>query len=183
VAFLLAVVIGLVFGGGDQYLGAINDNGLWTVSLSLLSAPWLVLPFLFGCSQIRPGRAATLGLVATMSALLGYFLMIMGPLEGGQWTMNLREIHGLLHSNLENIAGGFLTAPLYGLAGQRWRTRRARTSAVLVAGALVLEPLALTLAGRSYPGDSVVWPVEIAVGLCTAVYFVLSTLTYRRRAD
>ena len=72
--FVLAVVVGLVFGGGDQYLGAINANGLWTVSLSLLSAPWLVLPFAFGCSQLRTSRAAAIGLVATMSALLGYFL-------------------------------------------------------------------------------------------------------------
>jgi hypothetical protein len=114
VVFVLAVVVGLVFGGGDQYLGAINANGLWTVSLSLLSAPWLVLPFAFGCSQLRTSRAAAIGLVATMSALLGYFLMIMGPFEGGQWTMNLREIHGLLVSNAENILGGLVTGPLYG---------------------------------------------------------------------
>jgi len=183
VVFVLAVVVGLVFGGGDQYLGAINANGLWTVSLSLLSAPWLVLPFAFGCSQLRTSRAAAIGLVATMSALLGYFLMIMGPFEGGQWTMNLREIHGLLVSNAENILGGLVTGPLYGLAGQRWRTRRAWLRAGVVAGALCLEPLALTIAGRRYPGDPVVWPAEIALGLALAAYFLLTGVAFRRRVS
>jgi hypothetical protein len=183
VVFLVAIGVGLVFGGGDQYLGAINANGLWTVSLSLLSAPWLVLPFCFGCSQLRSSRAARVGLVATMSALLGYFLMIMGPFEGGQWTMNLREIHGLFVSNADNIIGGLLTGPLYGLAGQRWRTRRAWLSAALVAGALCLEPLALTIAGRNAPGDLVVWPAEIAFGVVLASYFLFTGVAFRRRGE
>ena len=142
--FPVAIVVGLIFGGADQYVGSIDARGLWTVSLSLLSAPWLVLPFLFGCSQLRSSRAGKLGLVATMAALLGYFAMIMGPLEGGQWSLNLREVHGLLASNMENILGGLVTGPLYGVLGQRWRTRRAWLSAALVAGALCLEPVALT---------------------------------------
>jgi hypothetical protein len=184
VVFLVAVVVGLIFGGGDQYLGSINATGLWTESLSLLSAPWLVLPFLFGCSQLRSSRAAAVGLVATLSALSGYFLMIMGPLEGGQWTItSLREVHGLLFSNEENILGGFVTAPLYGLLGQRWRTRRAWTSAVLVAGALCLEPLALSVTGRSYPGYLVVWPAEIGVGIALAAFFLVTGVMYRRRVE
>jgi hypothetical protein len=55
-------------------------------------------------------------------------------------------------------------------------------SAALVAGALCLEPLAQSLAGRSYPGESVVWPVEIAVGVALASFFVLTGLAFRRRA-
>ncbi|MGD1011520.1 MAG: hypothetical protein ABR925_03155 [Acidimicrobiales bacterium] len=181
--FLVAVAVGLVFGGADQYVGSINATGLWTISLSMLSAPWLVLPFAFGCSQLRARRAAAVGLVATMSALAGYFLMIIGPFEGGQWTVNLREIHGLLFSNAPNLIGGLVTAPLYGVLGQRWRTRRAWTSAALVAGALCLEPLALTLAGRSYPGDAVVWPAEAGVGIAVAICFIAMGVAFRRRAD
>ncbi|MGA2530073.1 MAG: hypothetical protein ABSG36_13040 [Acidimicrobiales bacterium] len=179
--FPVAIVVGLIFGGADQYVGSLDARGLWTVSLSLLSAPWLVLPFLFGCSQLRASRAGKLGLVATMAALCGYFCMIIGPLEGGQWSVNLREIHGLLASNAENIVGGLVTGPLYGLLGQRWRTRRAWLSAVLVAGALCLEPVALTIAHRSYPGDSVVWPFEVFVGIAVAAYFYLDGLAFRRR--
>ena len=179
--FPVAIVVSLIFGGTNQYVGSIDARALWTVSLSLLSAPWLVLPFVFGCTQLRASRAATVGLVATMSALLAYFLMIMGPLEGGKWTVSLSEVHGLLASNMWNIVGGIVTGPIYGMLGQRWRTRRAWASAVLVAGALCLEPLALTIAHRSYPGDSVVWPFEVLAGIAVAAYFFLDGIAFRRR--
>ncbi len=181
--FPVAIVVGLVFGGADNYLGSLDARGLWTVSLSLLSAPWLLLPFVFGCSQLLPKRAAAAGLVATLAALLGYFLMILGPLEGGRWSMNLHEIDGLWRSNVENVLGGFVTGPLYGLLGQMWRARRAWISAVLVAGALCLEPVALSLAGRRYYGDSVVWPFEVACGIALAGYFLLAGVAFRRRAE
>ena len=179
--FLVAVVVGFAFGAGDQYLGSLAVPGLWTVSVSLLSAPWLVLPFVFGCSQLRASRAAMVGLVVTLSALLAYFLMIMGPFEGGHSSLNLREIDGLLRSNVRNIVGGLVTGPLYGFLGQRWRTRRAWLSAVLVAGALCLEPFAEAVAGNHPPGASAVWSVEVAVGLAVAAYFVGSGRAYRRR--
>ena len=38
--------------------------------------------------------AATAGLVVTLTALLAYFLMIMGPFEGGQWNLTAHEIRG-----------------------------------------------------------------------------------------
>jgi len=182
VVFPVVIVVGLLFGAGDQYLGSLDTRGLWTVSVSLLSAPWLVFPFLFGCSQLRASRAAQVGLVATVAALSGYFLMIMGPFEGGQWNFGLREVHGLFASNMQNIFGGLLTGPLYGFLGQRWRTRRAWMSAALVAGALCLEPLAQRLAGKSYPSESVVWTVEVAVGIAMAAYFYLSGSAYRKRS-
>ena len=119
--FPIAILVGLLFGGGDQYLGSVIVSGGWTESVSLMSAPWLVLPFAFGCTQARARRAAQVGLVVTLSALAGYFLMIMGPLEGGRWTMTASEARGLLLSNRENILGGFITAPLYGLLGRAWR--------------------------------------------------------------
>ena len=179
--FPLAVVVGLLFGGGDQYLGSIMVSGGWTDAVSLMSAPWLLLPFAFGCSQLRARRAAQVGLVVTLSALAGYFLMIMGPLEGGRWTMTPLEARGLLASNEENILGGLLTAPLYGLLGQAWRERRACLSALAVAGAFCLEPLALALAHRDYTGESVVWPFEVGTGIALAVYFSCKATISGRR--
>ena len=179
---LIAVLVGVGFGAGDQYLGSMTTLGSWTTTLSLLSAPWLVLPFAFGCSQLRASRAAIAGLVAGMSALAGYFLMIMGPFEGGQWNFTFREAHGLLLSNTLNIVGGLVTGPLYGFLGQRWRTRRAWISAALVAGALCLEPFALAVAGETFPGESTaVWRVEVVVGIAMAGYFVIAGLACRRR--
>ena len=87
----------------------------------------------------------------------------------------------LLRSNVRNIVGGLVTGPLYGFLGQRWRTRRAWLSAVLVAGALCLEPFAEAVAGNHPPGVSAVWSVEVAVGLAVAAYFVGSGRAYRRR--
>ena len=179
---LVAVVVGLGFGAGDQYLGSLVTLGSWTKTLSLLSAPWLVLPFAFGCSQQRASRAAITGLVVTMSALVGYFLMIMGPVEGGEWNLNLHEARGLFLSNTLNIFGGLVTGPLYGFLGQRWQTRRAWTSAALVAGALCFEPFALTVAGRAFPGEStIVWTFEIIAGIGMAAYFLVAAIAYRRR--
>jgi hypothetical protein len=132
---------------------------------------------------LRAVRAAQVGLVATVAALSGYLLMIMGPFEGGQWNFSLHEMHGLFVSNTANIFGGFVTGPLYGFLGQRWRTRRAWLSAALVAGALCLEPLGQRLAGRSYPSESVVWTVEVAVGIVLAAYFYFSGSAYRRRSE
>ncbi|MGO9196379.1 MAG: hypothetical protein ACLQK4_04545 [Acidimicrobiales bacterium] len=181
--WLVAIVLGAGFGAGDQYLGSINAPGLWTVSLSLLSAPWLVLPFGFGCSQLRSNRAAAVGLVVTLSALFGYFLMIMGPFEGGHSSLTLRHVHGLLVSNKLNIAGGLVTGPLYGFLGQRWRTRRAWMSAVLVAGALCLEPFAEMAMGNDYSGASIVWPAEVVTGIATAAYFLGTGIAHRRRGE
>jgi len=181
VAFLVAAVVGLAFGAADQYLGSLA--GSWTVTVSLLSAPWLVLPFAFGRSQPRARQAAALGLAVTMAALAGYFLMIMCPFEGGRSSFDLREVGGLLLSNLLNILGGVVTGPLYGLLGQRWRTQRAWMSAVLVAGALCLEPVAVTVSGRRFVGEStIVWIVEVASGVVLATYFVVTGLVFRRTA-
>ena len=55
-------------------------------------------------------------------------------------------------------------------------------SAALVAGALCLEPLAQRLAGKSYPSESVVWTVEVAVGIAMATYFYFSGSAYRKRS-
>jgi hypothetical protein len=181
--FLVAVAVGIGFGAGDQYLGSLATAGLWTVSLSQLSAPWLLLPFVFGCSQLRLNRAALIGLVATVAGLFGYFLMTLGPFDAGHASLNLHAARGVLTSNAWVIAGGLVTGPFYGLLGQRWRTRRAWVSAILVAGAFCLEPLAETAANRTFPGASTVWPLEVVVGLLLAAYFLVTGMAYRRSAD
>jgi hypothetical protein len=41
-AYLVAVAVGLVFGGGDQYLGSLTPIlalGSWTLAVSGMSAP------------------------------------------------------------------------------------------------------------------------------------------------
>ena len=83
--YLIAILGGFAFGAGDQYLGSLTAGsvlGTWTWTVSGMSAPWLVLPFVAGMTQERARRAMALGLVATMAALAGYFAMSHSPLEG-----------------------------------------------------------------------------------------------------
>jgi hypothetical protein len=190
-AYLVAVAVGLMFGGGDQYLGSLTPYltlGSWTLAVSGMSAPWLVLPFAFGWSQVRPGRAMLLGLVATQSALVGYFALTLSPLEGVPLSGFPAGLHALLlnggphGANAAWVVAGLVTGPLYGLLGQRWRVHRSWISATLVTGALCLEPFARHAVGQ-LPPPSVVWDVEVVMGGAVAACFVIATLAHRRASQ
>lgn len=177
VLLVLAPLVGLVFGAGDQYLGSLVTLGSWTAAASLLSAPWLVLPFAFGCTQARAPRAVGLGLLATVSALAGYFVMLSSPLEGARFS--LHELGAWFDSSTWVVVSGLVTGPVFGFLGQRWRTQRAWLSATLVAGALCLEPLGERIADRTW--SPTVSLLEVAAGVIFAAYFLVRGITFRRR--
>jgi hypothetical protein len=184
VAFLLAALVGLAFGAGDQYLGSMLWLGPWTSTVAQMSAPWLVLPFVVGTTQERPRRAIVLGSVATAAALLGYFAMTYSPLEVHPWSFD-RFTTGLVAVttsgyNPAYILGGMATGPVFGLLGQRWRVRRSWVSAALVAGALSLEPLARLATGQLPHAAPPVWAVEVAVGVSAAVILARNASSARR---
>lgn len=167
-AVALALGLAFVFGGADQYLGSLSAHP-WAAEVSLLSAPWLVLPFLAGWTQRQPKRAAMLGLACTLAALLGYGLMTLSPIEGAELTV--AAARGFVLSSSLVIVGGLFTGPLFGWLGNRWRKDRAWLGALAVAGAVCLEPLARVAAGDAYAIDfRVVWVAEVAVGLAMVVY-------------
>ena len=166
----LALVLSAAFGAGDQYLGSLTGSGHawaagWSSDVSLLSAPWLVLPFVAGATQRVPRRAALLGLACTYAALLGYALMTLSPVEHAHLTM--ATIRGFFVSERGVLLGGIVTGPLFGWFGQQWRTRRAIAGALVTAGALCLEPPA-----RRATIDPIsqreVWLAEVATGLALA---------------
>lgn len=175
----LALVLSAVFGAGDQYLGSLTGSGHlwaagWSSDVSLLSAPWLVLPFVVGATQRDGRRAALLGLACTYTALLGYAAMTLSPIEGAHLTA--ASLRGFVVSERAVLVGGVVTGPLFGWFGQQWRTRRAIAGALVTAAALCLEPLA-----RRASVDPIryraVWLAEIAAGLALAVVVLA-----RRRA-
>lgn len=175
-AFLVALACGFAFGAADQYLGSRGVTlGLWATTASVASAPWILVPFLAGCSQTDPRRAALLGLLVTAAALAGYFTLMWSPLEGVRPDQVLATLPQLLSSQWHDIAGGLVTGPLFGRVGQRWRVYRSWTSAALVAGAFCLEPIARRTVGQ-LPPPAVVWIVEIVTGVALAMLFLAATL-------
>lgn len=178
---LLVAILGLAFGAGDQYLGSRSISlGPWSATVAQISAPWLILPFLVGMRQVQPRRAAALGLLVTVSALIGYFAMTYSPIEIHPWTLE-RFRAGIIAVtttgyNPAYILVGIVTGPLFGVLGQQWRARRYWVGAVLVAGALCLEPLARSASGTLGP-PAQVWVGEVAVGLAVTALFVVRIRT------
>jgi hypothetical protein len=177
---IVMVILALVFGAADQYLGSLSAHGwgVWTVAVSQMSATWLILPFLGGLTRQRGWQAARMGLLLTYAALLGYFAMTLSPAEG----VSLGQVHlaSFLRSQSELLVGGLLSGPLFGYLGYRWRLRRSWGGALLIAGAACGEPLARALVGRLDP-PSLVWVFEVALGFAAAVYFAVVGVRYRRR--
>ena len=165
-AVVVAVVLALVFGGADQYLGSLSAHP-WATEVSLLSAPWLLLAFLAGWTQREARRAALLGLACTLSALVGYGLMTLSPVENAELT--LQSVTAFLRSQSLVIVGGLFTGPLFGWLGNRWRNDRAWLGALAIAAAFCLEPLALIPSGDPIRFRAV-WMAEVAVGLAMALY-------------
>ena len=179
--YLVVAVVCLAFGGLVQQLGSASVwLGAWTATAAQVSAPWLVLPFVIGMTQRSHRRAAVLGLVGTMAALVGYFAMTYSPLEIHPWTL-----HGFTTGfvavatsgyNPAYVVGGILTAPVFGWLGHRWRTERSPLAAAAIVGVLCLEPLARAATGQLADPASV-WVGEVALGLAVAAAFVLSRRT------
>src|SRR5690349_1793890 len=161
VAVALAFVLAAAFGAGDQYLGSLSWHP-WAADVSLLSAPWLVLPFLAGWTQRDARRAALLGLACTLAALAGYGLMTLSPVENAHLTV--QSATGFAHSEARVFVGGIVTGPLFGWLGQRWRTERAWAGALVTAAAVALEPLAHAFAGAPIRFAAVA-TAEVAAGL------------------
>lgn len=168
------------FGAGDQYLGSGHVfGGGWTTDVSLLSAPWLALAFVAGCTQKEPRRAALLRLGCTAAALAGYFLLTDSPLEGAQYS--LANARGFVVSSHTVLLGAVVTGPLFGWFGQQWRTRRALLGALVTAAALCLEPLAHRVSVNPIRFQAVAI-AEVAAGLLLAAYVAAARLSSLRRA-
>jgi hypothetical protein len=177
-AIVVALALSLVFGGADQYLGSLSAHP-WATDISLLSAPWLLVAFLAGWTQREPRRAALLGYACTLSALVGYGLMTLSPIENAD--LNMQSVAALVRSERLVIAGAVVTGPLFGWFGNRWRNDRAWLGAVATAAAVSLEPLARLPAGQAIRFRSV-WVAEVAVGLALAAYVARESLAARRDA-
>jgi hypothetical protein len=172
-----AVLLSAAFGAGDQYLGSMSWHP-WTADISLLSAPWLVLPFLAGWTQRDARRAMLLGFGCTVAALIGYGVMTLSPVENAHLTV--ASATAFVHSEARVIVGGLVTGPLFGWFGHRWRTDRAWLGALATAAAVSLEPVARIPAGNAIRFRAV-WTAEVAAGVAMAVYVLVAARRPRSR--
>jgi hypothetical protein len=164
---VVALALAAAFGGGTQYLGSMSSHP-WGADVSLLSAPWLLLAFLAGWTQREPRRAALLGLACTLSALVGYGLMTLSPVENAQ--LSRHSAAAFVISQSVVIFGALFTGPLFGWFGQRWRTDRGWLGALVTAAAVCLEPLVRIPGGHTIRFPAV-WIAEVAAGIAMAIYF------------
>jgi hypothetical protein len=165
------LIASLIFGGVDQYVGSFPTLS-WGASASLLSAPWLLIAFLAGWTQLGARRGALLGLACTYCALLGYAAMTLSPVEGVQ--LSWRLVTGFCRSEAPVLIGGLVTGPLFGWFGHRWRIARAWLGAVLTAAAFCFEPLVVGALRPWVITSAPVRRVEIISGLAMLGYVFLA---------
>jgi hypothetical protein len=174
---VVAALAGATFGAGDQYLGSVA-SWPWSWQVAGLSAPWLVLPFLLGMAQRTPRRAMLVGATTAVTAVAAYCAMILSPMEGTHLTSPLTQIVDTTRSQWPWFLGALVVAPLYGLLGHRWRTRRTAWCVGVLVATVCLEPVARVLVGQLQP-DRTVWLAEVACGLAAATAVVAASVRAR----
>lgn len=131
--------------GGSDTMSAIRS------SLGNLSTPWLLVAFAAGSGFSRLRTGALVGLLATMVALTGFYLVSsLGHDLGGHGVFD--DLRLELSANRGYLQGGVITGPLFGVLGAWWRQRRTLHASVLAGALLIAEPLVLVLLGTLGPG-------------------------------
>ena len=154
VILLAAVAFGLLaaWGKGQDTDGVSGISQVRAI-VGNLSTPWLIVPFVAGAGCARMRSAAVLGLVATIAALVGFYLLTAAVVDLGVsgFPASLRVE---LSANRGYLEGGLLSGPLLGLAGAWWHRSRALPAAVVVGALLMAEPIVLLLLGAALPGGA-----------------------------
>jgi Family of unknown function (DUF6518) len=120
-------------------------------ALGNLSTPWLLVAFIAGTQSSRPRPAALLGLLATMVALGGFYLLSALVVDlGGHGFLN--DLSRELSANRGYFQGGIVTGPLFGALGAWWRQSRSLHASLLAGALMMAEPLVLVLLGTVFPG-------------------------------
>jgi len=174
-ALAFGVAMSVLKGNGGGVRDAIGN----------LSAPWLLLPFIAGAAAgaRRVGRAALVGALVSFVALGGFYLANSFVLHLGPhpWLVDVRLA---VRGGRLWFARAVFSGPIFGALGGWWQQTGSTWLGVLVAGLLVCEPFAWLAYTRVqhtiYTSDTVVWAIEVAVGLGAAA--LVATVARPRRA-
>jgi hypothetical protein len=164
-------------------LGALvkGDHGGVRDTIGNLSTPWLLVAFVPGLFARTLPRGAALGLAATMTALLGFYLVVTVTLDDQLPDLRSHLEH-VLHANRRWLYSGLLSGPVMGAFGA-WMRRFPAWAAVLVTGLLfLLEPVVI-VAARFVPGwrHVIHWTLTPGPYVASAVLGVVLILIAGRR--
>lgn len=168
---LLVLFGALAFGLLAAWAKGQNTDGLRTISavrsdLGNLSTPWVLVAFIAGIQSKRSRWGALLGFLATMSALVGFYLLTSLVVDLGGHSI-LDDFGRELRANPVWLASGVMSGPLFGALGAWWGKTRS-LGASFVAGALMVgEPIMLTVIGLLFPA-TVVGRDATAISVSTA---------------
>ena len=104
----LVLVACAAFGALDQYSGSLTRFWALAWEVPALSAPWLLLPFVVGTSQRGAWRAAVVGGLGTLVALVGFearnqFFIVTRHPEFGRVTLEQLLVCWVTH-DLAHVA-------------------------------------------------------------------------------
>jgi hypothetical protein len=151
----LVLVGAFSFGLIAAWLKGPASDGLSTIArvrsdIGNLSAPWLLVAFVAGTRTNRWELGALLGVLATMFALFGFYLLFSVLLDlGGSGIAD--NFGRALWANRVFLASGAISGPLFGALVAWWRKRRSMSAGVLVGALLIGEPVVLALLGILSP--------------------------------
>lgn len=175
---LLAVLAAaLVFGTVAAVIKGDHDGVRDTIGN--LSTPWLLVALAAGLHTRSLPRGALLGVLATVTALLGFYLVVAITADGG----HLEEV---LRHNRRWLFSGLLSGPVLGAFGA-WLQRRASDVPFAVTAVtgllLILEPVVI-YAAPVVPGwrEVIHWHLTPAIYLAEALLGCLVLALARRRA-
>jgi Family of unknown function (DUF6518) len=118
--------------------------------LGNLSAPWVLIAWVAGTRSRRIPVAAALGLLATIVALAGFYVVsgLVEPMDRGS---AVADVAAWMSANRVYFEAGVFSGPLFGALGGWWARRRSPSAFVVVGLLLLGEPVVLWLTGAIFP--------------------------------
>jgi len=181
---LRAVVVGLSAFGVGALDSVIKGQGTGLLgALSEVIVPWLLLAFLAGAvaSKRRYAFGAVVGVVATMSALVGFYFVncFIFSYWDTSWFGALQDqiAGGRMYFEL-----GLFSGAICGAVGTWWKEHLSMVPVVVLGLAFVLEAVARALlTNRIFGYAHQVGEIELFVGTMWVAFALVATLALRHR--